>query len=688
MDEKRIASTRRVLVRMDAALRLEEVAERLRARGAHGLVTRADEVMRGVFTFNKTWDMERCLDPYEFSGEDWNVVHNDDEEWCFMLNRMDYLVDLVVATLVTKERAYAARALELIRSWVATHPSIEPELSTRTLDTGIRIGVWAQVMPALNYLGMLDDADLACMRASIDAQMTYLQAHYLAKYETSNWGSIQTLSILFALCVLEEVPTVHPLWEWACGRVESQMRAQVYPDGIDWEQSTMYHVEVLMNALRARHALAARGMAAPAHLEAAAKALTRALCAQMMPTGEIDAQGDSDRCNVRGLLALCAGVCGDAQAKAACGRCRLDDQDLFEYGCEVEDALAALSGDELPPTCFDGVDGGLYLTRTAWDAAASWTCFSHGPLGSGHGHSDNLHVSCAYRGVPVLVDSGRYTYREDDPMRPALKGPAAHNTPLLDGASSCQPKGSWGYADFARPLKAFARHADGVHYYEGALIGHDPLHVLMRRLVVLDDGVWIGCDEAYADGVHELEARFHIDPALTVTETAGVRAEGAEASYEAVLRGPGVEGTGLQGSSAGDNGIERGGVELTFGSTVLGSLERTACSLGYNELCDRALVRLQAPVHDRGGILWWLAPRAARVTRVPVLRNLDTPVDSDLAEAVRIEVNPGEFHTVILFHDEVYSGVKAFSCEGVSFHAKVAVIHGKGDDRTLTVLRA
>ena len=68
------------------------------------------------------------------------------------------------------------------------------------------------------------------------------------------------------------------------------------------------------------------------------------------------------------------------------------------------------------------------------------------------------------------------TYREDSPERPYLKGPLAHNVPLLDGRSSCVPKGSWGYSDFGYPLKTYARHADGVHYFEGALVGHDPLH--------------------------------------------------------------------------------------------------------------------------------------------------------------------------------------------------------------------
>ena len=41
-----------------------------------------------------------------------------------------------------------------------------------------------------------------------------------------------------------------------------------------------------------------------------------------------------------------------------------------------------------------------------------------------------------------------------------------------------------------------------------------------------------------------------------------------------------------------------------------------------------------------------------------------------------------------LLHGEAYTGVKAFALEGVSFHAKTVVVHGVGDARDLTVLRA
>lgn len=657
-----LGAIRERLRKTAALMRVGEMGERLAGRDLSVLLARADEVMADTYTFSKTWDMERCRVPFTLpaGAYDWNVVNNDDEEWCFMLNRMDYLEDLALVSLVRGDVSYAEKAARLIESWVDAHPSIVPELSTRTLDTGIRIRSMVCVLPALDAMGVLTDELLEKAVRSVRDQIASLRERYLPKYETSNWGSIQTLAVLTVLATLEDDPTSDSDWVWAWERAESQMAAQVYPDGIDWEQSTMYHVEVLLYSLRALHVLEAQGAPVPRGLRSAAERLSRALAAQMMPNGCIDAQGDSDRTDVRGLMALCAGVLGDGALAVASGRTRLDASDVFAFGCDVEDALAACAaqaGETLPLT-FDGEDSGLFVARSSWGADANLTEFSSGPLGSGHGHSDNLHVTAVYHGAPVLVDGGRYTYREDSPERPYLKGPLAHNVPLLDGRSSCVPEGSWGYSDFGYPLKTYARHAGDAHYFEGALVGHGPLHVLVRKLVALDCGIWVCADEALAEGGHELVSRFHFDPEA--------RVEAADAGCRVIC-------------PAG---------ELTLGSTGALSCGREDISLDYNALSEADLVEARSALSGRGGQLWWLSSADVRVSPAQVLRGGSEPVDPALAEAVRFELPGGEFYTVAFFHGEAYTGVKAFALEGVSFHAKTVVVHGVGDARDLTVLRA
>lgn len=652
-----------VCARLDAAAAARDFT-RMSARFVDGraqaVIARADEVMKDTFTFTKPWDMERCATPFTLTSYDWNVVMNDDEEWCFMLNRMDYLEDLCIAALATGELAYAIKARDLMLSWADAHKKIVPELSTRTLDTGIRLLAMTHALVTLRYLGVANEEEIGAIAACIDAQISYLPGQYLSKYETSNWGSIQTASIVASMCMLFDDPASDERFCWALERLEAQVAAQVYPDGVDWEQSTMYHFDVMAYLMRAMFALEARGLAVADHFHDTACRMAYALAAQVMPNGLIDAQGDSDRCSVAGLLSLAASVLGLPQLQGAFAEGPLNVFDLFEYGCATEDAL--LVATEMPelPCVFDGMDSGLLVARSAWTSDAHMTVFSSGPMGSGHGHADNLHVTCCWNGVPVLIDAGRYTYREDAPLRPALKGARAHNVPLLDGRSSSQPKGSWGYSDFAYPLKPYVRHAPdaGAHYWEAALVGHDPLHVLVRKLVALDCGIWFASDEICASGEHALESRFHMDPQVKVD---------CSEDHAALT------------TSAGD---------LILGSTATLTQSVEQCSLDYNSLSDQVVVDASSTFADRGSHVWWLAPSKVTVRAVGVLRNLSDPVGPELAHAYRFEFADGEFYTIAMFHQEVYTGVKAFSCEGVSFHAKCVLIHGVGDTRELTVLRA
>lgn len=684
----RVEETRGNLARAAERMRMGELAERLHGRDVAAAVARAKAVLADTYSFAKPWDMERCATPFTVSIDattgtyDWNVVMNDDPEWCFMLNRMDYLADLTTAALVTGERRYADKAVTLMVGWASAHDPMTAELSTRTLDTGIRLLAMTQALPVLLWLDAISDDDLTRVIGSIEAQIAYLPVQYINKYETSNWGSIQTLSAISALCLLCDDPSSHPDWAWAMERMESQMAAQVYPDGVDWELSTMYHIEVLLYSLRGIWALRSRKIVVPTVLEDAARNLARALMAQRLPDGTIDAEGDSDRCRITGVLALAAAVLGDSALKAGARGVALDFADLAEYGCALEDAYLTLvaSDDAGLPRTSDGGDAGLFVARSSWEEDANQTIFLNGPLGSGHGHADNLHVSAVWRGRLVLADSGRYTYREDSPARPRLKGVAAHNAPMIDGVSASVPKGSWGYSSFCFPFKTYVRHDGDVHYWEGALVGKDPLQVLMRRVVFVEQGIWLVCDEAWADGDHELEQRFHLEPSLTAMPPSEVGSSGVAADGPSLAGSPGLANGWL---------VDVGAGELVLSSTADSRVVRDECSPDYNVLVGQDVVETRTPFEDRGTAFACLRPRDVAVDSVPVLRNLEDPVDPELAQAWRFTLPTGEAYTVAVFHEEVHAGVKAFSLEGVSFHAKVVVVRTQADgSRKLTVLRA
>lgn len=637
--------------------KLAQTAHFIRPDAAKEIIAHADELMHQTFTFNKTWDMERCLTPYTLPVIDWNTHQNDDPEWCFMLSRMDYLDHLLLASLLTGDIGYAQKAKEYILNWITAHPTIVSEPSTRTLDTGIRVMNWMEALPYLSMLHALTEDELTRITDSMFAQMQYLKENYLPKYKTSNWGSIQTCAIVSVLPFLRADFLSDPLYQWALDEMTLQFSIQVYPDGMHWEQSTMYHIEVLNYGMKAVHYMGLHLQPCPSAVKEQVYALAKALVGQLTPSGEIETFGDSDRVCARDVLSRAALLFDDPTFRFV-GLDELDPESLYVLGVPAAQRYAALPASAPQSMHYDGEDSGMYTLRSSWDKDASFTMFTNGSLGSGHGHSDNLHLSACYQGDPVLIDSGRFTYREDHPLRVQLKGMAAHNGVMIDDKAYCVPSDSWGYADFGLPLKNYVRHAGNLHYLEGAMLGHDPLQVWVRKVIVVDPAIWMIVDEVKCDGAHEAHSRLHFDPAATV-------------------------------SPAGDChrvATPHAALTLTCPGTV--SYTSEPCSLRYNEQQPHTVVHSKTAFTDSATLITTLCGDGITVQDAPVFQNLTEPTAPDFAQARKFILSPTESYTVAVYSKEIYRGKKVLSCEGMPYHAKCVVIHEKDGHKQLTILKA
>lgn len=642
---------------LTAHKKLAQTAHFIRPDAAKEIIAHADELMHQTFTFNKTWDMERCLTPYTLPVIDWNDHQNDDPEWCFMLNRMDYLDHLLLASLLTGDIAYADKAKEYILNWIAAHPTIVSEPSTRTLDTGIRVMNWMEALPYLSMLHVLTDDELTRITDSMLEQMQYLKENYLPKYKTSNWGSIQTCAIVSVLPFLRADFQTDPLYQWALNEMTLQFSIQVYPDGMHWEQSTMYHIEVLNYGMKAVHYMGLHLQPCPSVVKEQVYALAKALAGQLMPSGEIETFGDSDRVCARDVLSRAALLFDDPTFRFV-GLDELDPESLYILGVPAAQRYATLPASAPQSMHYDGEDSGMYTLRSSWDKDASFTMFTNGSLGSGHGHSDNLHLSVCYQGDPVLIDSGRFTYREDHPLRVQLKGMAAHNGVMIDDKAYCVPSDSWGYADFGLPLKNYVRHTDNLHYFEGAMLGHDPLQVWVRKVIVIDPAIWMIVDEVKCDGAHEAHSRLHFDPAVTVSPAGELH---RVTTPHAALT-------------------------LTCPGTV--SYTSEPCSLRYNEQQPHTVVHSKTAFTDSATLITTLCGDGITVQDAPVFQNLTEPTAPDFAQARKFILSPTESYTVAVYSKEIYRGKKVLSCEGMPYHAKCVVIHEKDGHKQLTILKA
>lgn len=640
-----------------AAKELKQVSELLRQSPERDiLMQRGKELCAHTFVFDHPWDMERCLTPHTLEIMNWNQVFNEDEEWSFMLNRMDYWSVLAKAALISQDTRYLDQAKDFLLDWIAQHPLIEYSLSTRTLDTGIRIVNMLECAMLLEVSEKLTEEELRQILDSVDQQMTYLKANYIEKYTLSNWGSIQTCGLIVCCAMMGKDPETDEIYRWALDELETQMQIQIGEDGMLWEQSTMYHVEVLNNLLRVLEYAQFYPIPLSSQIKDKVHAMVHALMHMMMPDHQIETFGDSDRVNAEDVMNRGAVLFNDPQLRAM-GNDVGDSDLLVNGGMPAWRKLQTMQKQIPTQLLYAGADCGIVVRRSDFGQQAEWMMVINGELGSGHGHSDNLHYSLVHRGVPFVIDPGRFTYREDHPVRVELKGMSAHNTVVLDDQPGSVPDSSWTYQKFLRPLATVVRDTPQALYWEGGVLTQQPQMTHIRKMIMLPQGCWLICDEIFCAGEHKAVSRIQLDPQVTVI------GEGADRQLKQAK-------TQLQ--------YHHEGLPL--------SVQTGPCSLRYNELLDHSVLVSQGIMRDQLFQDELFYGEDFRLERAEVIQPGRGKCSVEEVSAWRF-IRGEETYTCVIFHQQLYQGKKILFCEGLPLHNQACLIIRKGDQKKLIRLK-
>lgn len=637
---------------MNATYIKQQLDEQIRVKGLHikaylkeeevVIMQRAQELMQNIFVFDKVWDMERCRVPYKINPLDFSAQRNGDEEWTFMLNRMDYLCYLVQAYILSENKQYLIKCLQIMEVWISQHEDIQPSMSTRTLDCAIRVHNMYDALLYLYAFGIVSEHSLIRICESIEQQIVFMHNQYVNKYTLSNWGSIQTCVIASLLPLLKETFESNEIYKWAMRELAIQFDIQVYEDGMFWEQSTMYHVEVLNYGMYLIYHCNQLNIPLQTCITQAIYRLAKVLFQQETPTCQMEAFGDSDYCSIKDVMCRASYLFRDANFKTK-AYTSFDVQSAYAFGQAAANVFALMQPMEDASLHFDGIQSGMYTHRSSLDENASFTMFNHGSLGSGHGHCDNLHVSLYYQGLPFLIDNGRYTYCESNAMREYLKSMYAHNSFVIDDAPVCVPLGSWDNQKFGIVLKPYVSHHEFVHYYEGCMIDDATNAMLLRKMFVIDPNIWLICDEAIQKGNHEMRHYFHFHPDVEVMVANDIYLQNEKVKLKMQVEGSAV-------------------------------LQETQCSLAYNELQKQNCIVVSHPFKEETKQISSFYDAAIQCQRVAVFQD-DTIAAEDLVSARKFVMRENEYYLCIVFHKEVFHGRKIFYCEGHAFHAKSIVIH-------------
>lgn len=615
---------------------------------AESCIRQADLICENTFVFREHWEMERTHVPYTFEGEiKWSAVPFGDQEWTFALNRHTAFWLLGKAWRYTKDLRYGEHFVRLINDWIDREPLTEESRKNtwRSLEAGIRVEYWIKSLKLFAGCPLMTRELKEKIEASLRLHGTYLMSIEDDFHRISNWGVLESHGLLLLGLWFQDK-------EWtdtAVKRLKEEAHYQVFADGTQWEQSPMYHGEVLHGLLDSLVHLKRFGLPIPGSLAEAVKKMLFALAAWSKPNGHMPCQSDSDDIDTRDLLVQGAVFYESGELKYLAGE-KWFEENMWNCGMEgkgIYDSIEAIE-----PECASCAltDSGNYFLKTGFGEMEDYIHFHCGCMGSGHGHGDQLHVDYYSHGEDILIDSGRYTYVDSD-IRRNLKFPSAHNTVVMDKQEFCTYINSWAYGPMALPVKGEYVFRHGLGFVSGAHFGYIKQGMVpMRKVVMLDKGLLLVADIIYGTGKHAYTSYLHFGKQARVS----------------------LDGnTGIfQGEKA------QARIFCLKGET---ELSKEPVSTEYNLLEDSFTLKNHLIKEDTAAFYTVIAVSGAgqdikaEAELLPVtMARSGRTLPPEEGEAVRIRKN-GREYVVILCHEELVSEVDLFTAGGHKSYGKLMV---------------
>lgn len=482
------------------------------------IIETCDLLCKNTFIFNHKWDMEICKIPYTFSEEIiWNKIPFEDPEWTFMLNRHKFWVYLAKAYALTSEEKYFDTFISQVNSWIDTVDVFKDEYfnCSRTIEIGIRCLNWIKAIKIFKN----SSCNLNFIENKMIESLLYQCELLIKTYDDfrtlSNWGVMQNCGLIsLALNYQEQHSILSQYLTIALERLEYQCKIQILPDGVHWEQSPMYHNEVLNCLLDIAFDFEKLNLDTPSFILSSIRKLAYSNAYMKKPNHNQPMQGDSDETDLRDIITRSAYILKDQNLKYF-GYNFVDFESIWDIGDSNISKYEELPTKKPNFTSIALKESGNFYLRDSFEDNSNYLWFRCGALGSGHGHGEHLHFDLVSNGEDFISDPGRFTYVEGNKDREFLKSCFAHNTTIVDNLPFSKFNGAWGIVESALTLNTHHSFNTTFDFVEGGHLGYVSLEspvVTNRKILYLKNDLWIIIDEFLTEGAHEYSQIFNFYP--------------------------------------------------------------------------------------------------------------------------------------------------------------------------------
>ena len=172
-------------------------------------------------------------------------------------------------------------------------------------------------------------------------------------------------------------------------------------------------------------------------------------------------------------------------------------------------------------------NGGYYILK----GGPFHLVFDCGPVGMGgrqlatHGHSDLLSFCLDVKGEPFIIDPGSGTYTQNREIHDYFRSSSGHNTITVDGQDQCGLAGTWALKKHPKTTLLSWETSDTLDKVCGEHDGYKPIMHRREIQLVKEQSPTIKMfDDLVGDGVHRYECYLHLSPEVVPEiSRAGIR---------------------------------------------------------------------------------------------------------------------------------------------------------------------
>ena len=514
-----------------------------------GLRSRADRLLGGRFDLLGHRDLvfgdpiDWWLDPVagrRAPDRHWSEIdyldpaHVGDHKIVWELGRHNALVTLAQAWWITRDARYADKCLALLNSWLDANPPKRGIHWSSSLELSFRSIAWLWV------LALIDDVMPAELRLRMTSYIAIAARHI--ERQLSTWFSPNTHltgEALGLFAIGTALPQCREAAHWqqlGAGILLEWVDRHVRRDGTYVEQSTWYHRYTTDFYLHFLLLSERSGFPARHRIERQLNGLLDYLMWLTRPDGTMPLIGDDDGGR---LLFLDERTAHDTRTPLAVGAALFERGDLRAVAGSPSAELVWLLGaqglhafEKVKPSAPDATarefaEGGAYVMRSDWGESASLLTIDAGPhgfLNGGHAHADALSIDLTFKGQPIFVDPGTFTYTTSPTWRDSFRQTNAHSAATVDGCGSAIVGGPFQWTSRAESRCEQWEIRDDLVLFAGSHNGFESLRPAIRYtryVAYFMPDLWVVRDEIRGEGDHELAVHWQCAPGLTCHGGAG-----------------------------------------------------------------------------------------------------------------------------------------------------------------------